>query len=243
MSNPSAWLEIDIGDSALYDVGLAAWQRAQSWLKAVGGPQYGMQGPVEVMEPDQQQLLLDSYAADPVWSSQGLASVHRPPPLCAGRLQLELFQQECPKTVANFLSLCTGDKGLGKASKKPLHLKGCSFHRIVTGFCCQGGDIVRGDGSGGDSIYGGAFKDEKQGLALKHDAMGVLSMANSGKNSNTSQFFITLAPAPQCDGKHVVFGRVTAGLDILTRINAEAASPSGAPRTQVTIAASGVGLA
>jgi cyclophilin family peptidyl-prolyl cis-trans isomerase len=80
-------------------------------------------------------------------------------------------------------------------------LQGTKFHRIVSGFCCQGGDVVRGDGSGGDSIYGGKFNDEKQGLKLKHDAVGVLSMANSGKNSNSSQFFFTLAAAPQCDGE------------------------------------------
>lgn len=79
-------------------------------------------------------------------------------------------------------------------------MQGVRFHRIVKGFCCQGGDVVKGDGSGGDSIYGCAFNDEKQALKLKHAAAGVLAMANSGKNSNSSQFFFTLAPAPQCDG-------------------------------------------
>ena len=74
------------------------------------------------------------------------------------------------------------------------------FHRIVRGFCCQGGDVVNGDGSGGDSIYGGKFNDEKAGLKLKHDAGGAVSMANSGKNTNSSQFFFTLAAAPRCDG-------------------------------------------
>lgn len=79
-------------------------------------------------------------------------------------------------------------------------LQGCPFHRIQSGFCCQGGDIVKHDGSGGDSIYGRKFADEKAALSLSHDAAGILSMANSGKNSNSSQFFFTLAPAPQCDG-------------------------------------------
>lgn len=78
--------------------------------------------------------------------------------------------------------------------------QGSLFHRIKTGFCCQGGDIAKADGSSGDSIYGGKFSDDRGGLKLKHDAVGILSMANSGKNSNMSQFFFTLAPAPQCDG-------------------------------------------
>jgi cyclophilin family peptidyl-prolyl cis-trans isomerase len=79
-------------------------------------------------------------------------------------------------------------------------LQGCPFHRIQSGFCCQGGDIIKNDGSAGDSIHGRKFSDEKAGLALPHDAAGILSMANSGKNTNSSQFFFTLAPAPQCDG-------------------------------------------
>ena len=96
--------------------------------------------------------------------------------------------------------------------------------------------MVKGDGSGGESIYGMKFNDEKPGLKLKHDAPGVLSMANSGKNSNSSQFFLTLAPAPQLDGKHVVFGRCVEGLDVLARIDREAASETGVPRVPVTIA-------
>lgn len=82
----------------------------------------------------------------------------------------------------------------------PIGVQGCPFHRIQSGFCCQGGDIVRHDGSSGDSIYGRTFNDERGGLKLHHDCAGVLSMANSGKNSNSSQFFFTLAAAPQCDG-------------------------------------------
>ncbi|KFM23630.1 Peptidyl-prolyl cis-trans isomerase cypE [Auxenochlorella protothecoides] len=95
------------------------------------------------------------------------------------------------------------------------------------------------DGSGGDSIYGKPFNDEKGGLKLKHDAAGIVSMANSGKNSNTSQFFLTLGPAPACDGKHTVFGRVVEGLPILQRIDALAASKDGDPLTDVCISDSG----
>ncbi|GFH24060.1 peptidyl-prolyl cis-trans isomerase, partial [Haematococcus lacustris] len=114
------------------------------------------------------------------------------------------------------------------------------MHRIVKSFCAQEGDIVRGDGSGGDSIYGGAFNDEKKGLGMKHDRLGVVAMANSGKNSNTSQFFITLGPAPQCDGKHVVFGMVVEGMEVLHRLNEEAASEDGTPRVVVTVADCGL---
>eukprot|EP00198_Chlamydomonas_reinhardtii_P000963 XP_001690298.1 peptidyl-prolyl cis-trans isomerase, cyclophilin-type [Chlamydomonas reinhardtii] len=185
-------------------------------------------------------MLLEAYAGDPSWASKGDASTRRPADIRAGRVVVELYDKEVPKTVDNFKCLLTGEKGLGKSSKKPLHYKGNKFHRVVKGFCCQGGDIVRGDGSGGDSIYGGQFNDEKPGLKFKHDAPGVLSMANSGKNTNTSQFFFTLAPAPQCDGKHVVFGKVVEGLEVLARIDAEVASADGTPRLDVTVADCGV---
>jgi peptidylprolyl isomerase len=94
-------------------------------------------------------------------------------------------------------------------------VQGCQFHRVESGFCCQGGDIVKGDGSSGDSIYGGRFNDEKAGLKLKHSEAGVCAMANSGKHSNTSQFFITLAAAPQCDGALVVRFRLSVIVDHL----------------------------
>jgi peptidylprolyl isomerase len=117
------------------------------------------------------------------------------------------------------------------------------FHRIVKDFVCQGGDYTRGDGSGGESIWGRKFKDEKEGLKLGHDTIGVLSMANSGaKNSNSSQFFFTLVDdCRRLDGKHVVFGKVVdddggEGVQILRRINEEAASADGTPRVEVRIA-------
>ncbi|KXZ44583.1 hypothetical protein GPECTOR_65g201 [Gonium pectorale] len=240
-----AFLDIDIGDSAKYSAEYACYQRACDWLNAVG-QQYGLSGPAEELDEDSAGTLREAYASDPAWAGKGEVSTSKPAPIRAGRIVVELFDKEVPKTVENFRALLTGEKGLGKASKKPLHYKGNKFHRIVKGFCCQGGDIVRGDGSGGDSIYGGQFNDEKPGLKLKHDGPGVLSMANSGKNTNTSQwvlrraFFFTLAAAPQCDGKHVVFGKVLEGLDILARIDAEAASPDGTPRLDVTIADCGL---
>lgn len=102
---------------------------------------------------------------------------------------------------------------------KPLTYKNSIIHRYIPNKLIQGGDFVFGNGSGGESVYGKKFKDERGGLTLKHDERGIVSMGNSGKNSNTSQFFITLAKTiPQCDGKHVVFGRVVSGLDVLDAI-------------------------
>ncbi|MEW5311345.1 MAG: hypothetical protein WDW38_003066 [Sanguina aurantia] len=233
------FLDIDIGDPTRYSAELAAYKLASNFLSAVGG-QYGLNGEACDLGEDDTSTLMEAFAADPTWSSRGAASTVKPTPIRAGRIILDLFADEAPKAVENFRCLLTGERGIGKGSNKPLHYKGCAFHRIVHGFCCQGGDIVRGDGSGGDSIYGGKFNDEKGGQKRKHAAAGVLSMANGGKNTNTSQFFLTLGPAAQCDGKHVVLGCVSQGLEILERIDLEAASTDGKPRVLVTISDCGV---
>ena len=125
----------------------------------------------------------------------------------------------------NFAALCTGGKK-AKGSGLPLHYTHSKFHRYAPGFILQGGDFVFGNGSGGESIWGKKFKDDTKGLKLKHDARGILSMGNSGKNSNGSQFFITLAPTPQCDKKHVVFGRIMHGLDVLDFVDEACSSSS-----------------
>ncbi|RNF00808.1 cyclophilin [Trypanosoma rangeli] len=153
----------------------------------------------------------------------------------SGRITMELYADTVPKTAENFRALCTGEKGRGK-SGKPLHYKGCVFHRIIPGFMIQGGDITRGNGTGGESIYGTKFRDESfSGKAGKHTGMGCLSMANAGPNTNGSQFFICTANTPWLNGKHVVFGRVTEGLDVVKKVE-RLGSESGKTRGRIIIA-------
>lgn len=155
----------------------------------------------------------------------------------AGRIEFELFSKVTPKTSESFRALATGEKGNGK-SGKPLHYKGSKFHRIITSFMCQGGDITHGNGQGGESIYGSTFADEWEHGTIKHTVPGLLSMANRGKNTNGSQFFITTAVTSWLDGKHVVFGRVVKGMDVVRKMEAVGSS-RGTPSKEVKIADSG----
>merc|ERR1712111_36437 len=154
----------------------------------------------------------------------------------AGRIVMELRADVAPKTAENFRCLCTGEKGTGK-SGKPLHFKGSTFHRVIPDFMLQGGDFTRGNGTGGKSIYGEKFADEN--FKLRHTKPGQLSMANAGPNTNGSQFFITTIVTSWLDGKHVVFGEVVDGMDIVKKIEGEG-SGSGKTRSTITIADSGV---
>jgi len=155
----------------------------------------------------------------------------------AGRIEFELFSTVTPKTAENFRSLATGEKGTGK-SGKPLHFKGSKFHRIIPGFMCQGGDITRGNGQGGESIYGNTFADEFEHGVIKHTEGMLLSMANRGKNTNGSQFFITTAATAWLDGKHVVFGRLIKGEEVVKEME-KAGNSRGTPSKEVNIADSG----
>ena len=197
------------------------------------------------------QLLSESMKADPEYDDDGDNGVAVPPQAeitdkvyfdidinsrPAGRVVIGLYGSTVPKTVKNFKCLCEGNM-TDEKSGKLLAFTGTSFHRVIPDFMIQGGDFTNHNGTGGISIYGNKFPDEN--FNLKHTGPGVLSMANSGKNTNGSQFFICTRKTAWLDGRHVVFGTVIGGFDVVKKISIYGSS-SGKPSVKISIRQAGV---
>ncbi|KAJ3098314.1 hypothetical protein HDU97_004125 [Phlyctochytrium planicorne] len=247
MSN--AFIEFSFASDAAWKTQLEAYNRCEMLLRTRGG-EMGLDPSLKISELDEvgKELFAGWYESDPKLVEMGPINLTQPPPAPPNRILIHLFTDKVPKTTENFLRLCDGTKGFSKTAKtKPLHYLHTRVHRIVRNFCVQMGDITRGDGSGGDSIYGGKFNDEKAGFKVGVE-VGSVVMANSGKNSNTSQFFVVL-PGVEKErmeglvGKYVVFGKVVEGLEVLERINGmgrEVGSKDESPVEEITISNCGV---
>mmetsp|Transcript_12276 Transcript_12276/g.24689 ORF Transcript_12276/g.24689 Transcript_12276/m.24689 type:complete len:247 (+) Transcript_12276:1586-2326(+) len=244
----SVFMDIAVGDASLQKSQEEAYSRTCDYLQEIH-TQFGWSARLSELSTDDKEMLTEIYESDPRWQeSKGPCRVEEPDAVRTCRFKIDLFEKEAPKASANFKALCQGNQGKGKTSGKPLHYKGIRFHRFVKDFCLQGGDIVKNDGSGGDSIYGGAFKDDKEALKkLSHNTIGIVSYANSGANTNKSQFFFVLDgknASTMCDRKHVIVGKVVNedAIDFLKHMNDSLGVVEGIeePNTDVYVADCGL---
>lgn len=227
---PRVYLDVDIGGHRAAHALCAAFV-AQNSIK------YGLSSPhLENLGGSERARLTELFDADYAWSSRGRIALAPAP---AERLEFELDAAAAPNAVKNFVALCVGSAGRAKGSGLPLAYRGSRCHRLVRGAFVQGGDFVMGNGAGGESIFGGTFKDDAGGLKKPVDARGLLCMSNTGKNTNGSQFFITFVPLPKLSGRHVVFGRLVAGEAALAAIEAVPCDGE-APAAEIIIADCGV---
>mmetsp|Transcript_116953 Transcript_116953/g.162537 ORF Transcript_116953/g.162537 Transcript_116953/m.162537 type:complete len:263 (+) Transcript_116953:136-924(+) len=228
------WMDIDVNESR------AAYQRAVDFVAARNLAYNLSSNRLEDLGGSEKKRIKESlYPNDFEWSSKGRIALAMPPQ----RMVFELWADVAPLAVENFVAIVCGDRGKGSESGVLMSYRNCAFHRIIKGFVAQGGDFVKNNGSGGESIWGKKFKDDPAGLKVKLDSRGLLAMGNSGKNSNTSQFFITLGDVSRLTGKHVGFGKLLDGEQVLSIMEQCAAAEnddSGKPTHPVRIADCGV---
>jgi len=222
-----AYLDLDV------DGHQAAYLRCCAFVEATN-LRYGWSSKLlSELGGSERARIAEAYASDFDWSTKGRIELDPAPHV---RLVIKLYTDVAPNCCANFASLCAGDKGKAKGSGLPLHYLNSHFHRFVPGALLQGGDFAHSNGSGGESIWGGRFKDEKGALRLKHSKRGLVAMGNTGVNSNGSQFYITLSPQPKLDGKYCIFGEVESGMELLDYIEANVqADKAGVPSKRITI--------
>jgi peptidyl-prolyl isomerase D len=231
------WLDVDVnGSRDAYQRAVdfvaaknLAYNLSSNWLPDLGGSEL-------------KRVKETLYANDFEWSQKGRVAVKMPPQ----RIIVEIWPEVAPLAVENFVALLLGNRGKGQESGCVMSYKGCQFHRVIKGFVAQGGDFVKNNGSGGECVFPGkkgGFKDDPAGLKVKLDARGMLAMGNSGKNTNTSQFFLTFGDMSRLTGKHVGFGKMVSGEDVLG-IMEQCAAPegddSGKPAYPIMIADCGV---
>jgi len=231
------WLDIDLNGTR------EAYQRAVDFV-AAKNLAYNLKSNMleELGGSEKKRIKEQLYPNDYEWSQKGRISLNMPPQ----RICVELWPETAPLAVENFVALVLGSKGKGQESGCPMTYKGCHFHRIIKGFVAQGGDFVKNNGSGGECVFPGkktGFKDDPAGLKVKLAERGMLAMGNSGKNTNTSQFFFTLGDQSKLTGKHVGFGQIISGMEVLALMEQCAAAEgddSGKPAHPVVIADCGV---